>query len=88
MEPEPNGQSRVESPWGGTGFNSGMTAADDYRRMADECLVLAEQCENPGDRLRLLEMARAWRELAEKISGGSNALRRAVRFAERGEASP
>ncbi len=43
-----------------------MPLADDYRRYCAECLALAQTASDPNDRARLLQMAQAWRELAEK----------------------
>jgi hypothetical protein len=43
-----------------------MTRREEYIRYAAECLALAQQTQNPVDRARFLEMAQAWRELAEK----------------------
>jgi hypothetical protein len=42
-----------------------MTTPDRYRQLAAECLRLAQQVSNLTDRLLLLEMAEAWRQLAE-----------------------
>jgi hypothetical protein len=38
-----------------------------YLRHVAECLELAQRAQDPQDRVRLLEMAQAWRELATKI---------------------
>ena len=43
-----------------------MARAEDYRRYAAECLALAQRAQDPNDRLRLLEMARAFNGLAAK----------------------
>ena len=43
-----------------------MARAEDYRRYAAECLALAQRAQDPSDRLRLLEMARAFKGLAAK----------------------
>ena len=45
-----------------------MARAEDYRRYAAECLALAQRAQNPNDRLRLLEMANAFNELAAKAA--------------------
>jgi hypothetical protein len=42
-----------------------MARAQDYRRLATECLRLAQQISNPTDRAMLLHMAERWRELSE-----------------------
>jgi len=44
-----------------------LSAAEKYRSYAAECLRLAQQATNAEDRARLLSMAEAWRELAEKF---------------------
>jgi hypothetical protein len=43
-----------------------MARAEDYRRYAAECLAIAQRAGDPGDRVRLLELARAFNELAAK----------------------
>lgn len=43
-----------------------MATSDEYRRFARECLALAEKATDPMDRVRLLAMAQAWRNLADK----------------------
>jgi hypothetical protein len=43
-----------------------MGSDGDYQRYAEECLALAIKTSNSGDKARLLQMAQAWRELAEK----------------------
>jgi hypothetical protein len=44
-----------------------MAAADDdYLGNAAECLALAQRTTDPNDKARLLQMAQAWRELAQK----------------------
>lgn len=47
------------------GARKTMAAPDDYRRRAAECLALAQQIANPDDKAKMLEMAEAWRRLAE-----------------------
>ena len=44
-----------------------MASADEYYRYVEQCIALASRCLHPGDRARLLLMAKAWRELAEKL---------------------
>jgi hypothetical protein len=41
--------------------------ADQYRNYAAECLRVARQATNAGDKAMLLEMAQKWRELAERL---------------------
>jgi len=43
-----------------------MTSAKDYRRYAAECMALAERMSDPSDKSRLVQMAQAFMELAEK----------------------
>jgi hypothetical protein len=44
-----------------------MASVEEYRRHAAECLSLARIAESADDRSRLLQMAEAWRELAERL---------------------
>jgi hypothetical protein len=44
-----------------------MASADEYHEYVEQCVALALKCLHPGDKARLLEMAKAWRELAEKL---------------------
>ena len=41
-------------------------SAVDYRRYAAECVRLAQQVADPDDKVRLLDMAETFRELADK----------------------
>jgi hypothetical protein len=43
-----------------------MASADEYRLYVEQCVALASKSSHPGDRARLLQMAQAWRDLAEK----------------------
>ncbi len=45
-----------------------MARADDYRRYAAECLRLAQRAKTAADRVRLLEIAHAWSEMAAKVA--------------------
>jgi hypothetical protein len=45
-----------------------MASAEEYRRFAAQCLALAQTAATSEDRARLLQMAQAWRDLAEKLS--------------------
>jgi hypothetical protein len=47
-----------------------MASVDDYQRYAEQCLALALKSTNPADKARLLQMAQAWRDLAEKRDTG------------------
>jgi hypothetical protein len=49
-----------------------MASADDYRLYAEVCVALARKSSNPGDKARLLQIAQAWRELAEKRGTGQH----------------
>ena len=44
-----------------------------YRRYAADCLELAAKTVNEGDRLRLLEMAVGWRNLASAVESRAEA---------------
>ena len=44
----------------------GMPTSDEYLRYADECVALAQKTADADARTRLLEMAQAWRDLAQK----------------------
>ena len=44
-----------------------MATADEYRAFAAKCLTLAQSISDPDDKARLVEMAQAWRELADKL---------------------
>ena len=45
-----------------------MSSVEDYRGHAVECLRLAQNAADFGDKTRLLQMAQAWRDLAEKLA--------------------
>jgi hypothetical protein len=49
-----------------------MASADDYRVYVEQCVALASKSSNPGDKARLLQMAQAWRDLAEKWDTSRN----------------
>ena len=44
-----------------------MASADEYFEYAEQCLVLAARAPTPGDKAHLLQMAQAWRDLADKL---------------------
>jgi hypothetical protein len=44
-----------------------MRTPDQYRELAAECYRLAAEAKSKAQEKILLEMARAWRELAEEI---------------------
>jgi hypothetical protein len=43
-----------------------MTSAKEYRHYATECMALADRMNDPSDKSRLVQMAQAFLELAEK----------------------
>ena len=43
-----------------------MTSAEDYRRYAAECVALAQRLPDPNDKARLLEMAQAFLDMANR----------------------
>ena len=45
-----------------------MSSVEDYRGYAVECLRLAQNAADFGDKARLLQMAQAWQDLAEKLA--------------------
>jgi hypothetical protein len=44
-----------------------MSRADEYQRYALECVRVAQHTADPKDKALLLEMARRWLELAERV---------------------
>jgi hypothetical protein len=49
-----------------------MPSVDDYLQYAEQCLALAAKSSSAADKARLLQMAQAWRALAEKRDNGNN----------------
>jgi len=49
-----------------------MPSGDEYYEYVEQCIALASVCAHPGDKARLLQMAKAWRELAEKLDASQN----------------
>jgi hypothetical protein len=45
-----------------------MASAEELRSYASRCLALAQKAENPADKARLLQMAEAWKALADKAA--------------------
>ncbi len=45
-----------------------MASADEYFHYAEQCIALALKSLNPGDKARLLQIAQAWRDLADKLA--------------------
>ena len=48
------------------GDSARVSTADEYRRYAAECMALAERLANPADKSRLVQMAQAFLDLAER----------------------
>jgi hypothetical protein len=44
-----------------------MGKSEDYRRNAASCLQLVDKTDDPAERAYLLDMARAWHNLAEQV---------------------
>ena len=49
----------------------GMTREERCKRLAAECLRLAQERTNSTDKAMLLEMAQAWQELANEAARGN-----------------
>lgn len=49
-----------------------MSSSEEYRRLAAKSIALAEKAIDPADKARLLQMAQAWRELADKQDAQPN----------------
>jgi hypothetical protein len=49
-----------------------MSSADEYYAYVEQCIALASKCLHPGDKARLLQMAKAWRDLAKKLEANQN----------------
>ena len=49
-----------------------MSAAQDYHRMALECLELAETARDPASQDALIHMAEFWARLADRAEEGSS----------------
>ena len=45
-----------------------MASPEELRGYATRCLTLAQRADDPNDKARLLQMAEAWRQLAEKAA--------------------
>jgi hypothetical protein len=48
-----------------------MSAPEEYRAFAAKCLTLAQSISDPDDKARLVEMAQAWRDLADKLEAAA-----------------
>ena len=49
-----------------------MPSVDEYLRYAEQCVALAARSSSAADKARLLQMAQAWRDLAEKRDNGNH----------------
>jgi hypothetical protein len=45
-----------------------MASSDEYFEYAEQCIVLASRAPTSGDKARLLQIAQAWRDLADKLA--------------------
>jgi len=63
LEPKP---AAVNYPGAIQGDSGRMPSANDYRRYSAECLALAERVTDSADKARLIQMAQAFLELANK----------------------
>ena len=48
------------------GGRATLSTADEYRRYAAECMALAERVTDPADKARLVQMAQAFLDLADR----------------------
>jgi hypothetical protein len=48
-----------------------MGKSEDYRRNAASCLQLVDKADDPAEKAYLLDMARAWHNLAEQVERNS-----------------
>lgn len=48
-----------------------MPSVDEYLQYAGQCLALAAKSSHAADKARLLQMAQAWRDLAERRDNGN-----------------
>jgi hypothetical protein len=53
-----------------------MNKADDYRRNAADTMQLAQRASSSEDKGRLLKLAEAWLDLADRAYGAAKGLRR------------
>ena len=49
-----------------------MALVEEYLSYAEQCVALAARSSNAADKARLLQMAQAWRDLADKRDTGSS----------------
>ena len=48
-----------------------MATAEEYRAFAAKCLALAQSISDQDDKARLIEMAQAWRDLADRLEAAA-----------------
>jgi hypothetical protein len=53
----------IRRPWG----KGAMTAAENYRRNAEECVRIANKTKEPAAKALLLQMADSWLDLARDV---------------------
>jgi hypothetical protein len=51
-----------------------MTRAEEYRRLARQCLETARTISNEEGRATLLQMAQVWQRLADEVAGATEQL--------------
>jgi hypothetical protein len=51
-----------------------MTRAEEYRRLAQQCLETARTISNEEGRATLLQMAQIWQRLADELAGATEQL--------------
>jgi hypothetical protein len=51
-----------------------MTRAEEYRRLAQQCLETAHTISNEEGRATLLQMAQIWQRLADELAGATEQL--------------
>jgi hypothetical protein len=49
-----------------------MASADEHFEYVEQCIALASRCFHPSDKVRLLQMAKVWRDLAEKLEASQS----------------
>jgi hypothetical protein len=57
-----------------SGLNEGLTTANEYRRLAEECATWARDAENDAERHTFLLMARDWTGAADRLKPVSPAM--------------
>jgi hypothetical protein len=57
--------------WGGIGVGMSKDVAQGYRDKAAECLAVAERSSDPIERIELLQIARGYLRLADRVIASS-----------------